>query len=730
MILTFLSIFLTISTQAQSWTSIGPEAGFFKDFLIHPHDSNIVYAGSDDGGGVWKSIDGGESWSLLTGDFPNFTGWHLTMDKNHPDTLYFSEMYGRYGVLKTTDGGATFEHQTEGFNFAKDMQTTALAIYPGAGDTLFLSTGEAEGAYGRTGNGVFKSVNGGTTWSYSGLQGTAIPTVGITETGRVLAGTADEGLYFSDDVGESWTVHPDIPDTAKILEIDHLNDVWVVAAGANGVFLSEDDGASFEFIGAYGQFNFDLAILQTEPELQIISSGFFGPIRYSEGTGVWTPIDDPLFENHLLIGIDAIDGEIYAGIFSNTQIIHSSDNGETWTTLNANPVASEIRAVVADPTSNRLFASIQNSYNFSGDLYNKESLAIRDESGEWTYTGPIAHGLDLVMDPTTSETLYLGTFAQGLFKSTDGFESWENIREGNKLVMGLEINPYNNSEILISELDISTSVFGIYKSIDSGESFYKTGDFVASDIAYTDNDTIYFSHETGIFLSEDNGETVDLSPTYLVDQVVFSLMYEAPYLYAGTEEGRLYRIDAEGEVIEITGPWNDSQPTSIRNIIYAGNSILVGLSGAEQDTLHNLNGGVWQSFDGGDSWLNLTAGLTNNNVFGNTGLATDAEGNVLVATYGQGIFQSNDLILSANEQIVEDEKLTIYPNPAANMIHMEASEPIIHLTILNSNGQVVKTLNSLNAAAVTVDIADLTKGVYIIRVASQNSVNYREIIVI
>lgn len=80
---------------------------------------------------------------------------------------------------------------------------------------------------------------------------------------------------------------------------------------------------------------------------------------------------------------------------------------------------------------------------------------------DWTYTGPLAHGLDLAMDPTDPETIYLGTFAQGLFKSTDGFDSWENIREGNKLVMGLAINPDVSNELLISEFDITTGIFGV-----------------------------------------------------------------------------------------------------------------------------------------------------------------------------------------------------------------------------------------------------------------------------
>ena len=713
-LLPFSLLFIAYSINAQTWNTIGPEGGFFKDFIVHPTNTDIVYAGSDDGGGVWKSIDGGDSWTLLTGDYPNFTGWHIEMDEAHPDTLYFCEMYGRYGILKTTDGGATLMHQTDGFELRRDFQTSQLTIYPGAGDTIFASTGEAEDEYGRVGNGVFSSFNGGTTWAYAGLQNTAIPCINVSDSGRLLAGTAHDGLYYSDDLGATWQLHPDIPDTAGILQMDKMNGLIAVSAGANGVYLSEDNGASFNYIGVYGEFNFDLVILNTSPHLEIISTGFFKPNRYNSETGLWTPVTEPLLENHLLIGIDAIDGHIYAGIFSSTEIIRSTDNGASWYELEKNPVATEIRAIAAETGSNRLYATLQNSYNFSGDLYNTEALAISTDGGNsWERTGPLGHGLDLQIHPEDPSIVYMGTFAQGLFKSTDGFATWTNIRSGNKLVMGLEIDPQAPNELLISELDIATSEFGIYKSDDGGLTWDNAAAFVATDIAYTGkNDTVYFSHETGIYLSDDKAESIDLIPDYLAGQEVLALYYHSPYLYAGTKEGAFYRIHDNGTVDEITGGWNTEEPTPIRNIIYAGNSLIVGLSGAEEDTLHNLNGGVWQSLNQGDSWTDLTDGLTNNNVFGNTGLATSQDGQLLVATYGQGVFKSSGIVLSTNE-FNENLGVGIYPNPVATELVIDLSKQAINrLKIVNAAGQIVYQNSVLNTTQFAMDLSAYPNGNY------------------
>jgi hypothetical protein len=54
LIFSFSSSFLF----SQTWTSIGPNGGYFKDFVFHTTNSQIIFAGSDDGGGVWKSTDG------------------------------------------------------------------------------------------------------------------------------------------------------------------------------------------------------------------------------------------------------------------------------------------------------------------------------------------------------------------------------------------------------------------------------------------------------------------------------------------------------------------------------------------------------------------------------------------------------------------------------------------------------------------------------------------------
>lgn len=229
-------------------------------------------------------------------------------------------------------------------------------------------------------------------------------------------------------------------------------------------------------------------------------------------------------------------------------------------------------------------------------------------------------------------------------------------------------------------------------------------------------------------MSEDNGETLPLVPTYLSGELVLFLAYSAPYLYAGTEEGLLYKIDQTGGIAEITGPWNGDKPTAIHNLLYAGNSIIVGLSGAEQDTLHNLNGGVWQSIDDGETWVDITGNMTNTNVFGNAGLAIDENGNVLAATYGLGIFQSNDLVLSMDEA-PRDTDFSCFPNPALERILIQALSPISSIAIQDLSGKTVMVYEANNSNEITINVQEMTAGIYTLTVHFENKTLVKKLII-
>ena len=269
-----ITFFSSLYSFAQNWQQIGPEGGYFKEFTFSPVDPNIIFAGSDDGGGIWKSIDNGQTWTLLTGNFPNMTGWSISVDENNPNTVYACDVYGRYGLLQSTDSGATWNQLVNGLATQYDRMVSGIAIK--TSDTLFISTGEgANTDPPRPGNGVFKSYDAGMNWTPAGLQGETVLCIESSVFGTLFAGTEGFGLQFSNDNGSTWQPHPQITPNDTIFEIQIVDSVIAVAS-VSGIHLSTNWGINFTNIGLAGDFNFDIYIQQITPSIEIFASSFFG----------------------------------------------------------------------------------------------------------------------------------------------------------------------------------------------------------------------------------------------------------------------------------------------------------------------------------------------------------------------------------------------------------------------------------------------------------------------
>jgi photosystem II stability/assembly factor-like uncharacterized protein len=145
------------------WENLGPGniGGRTRSLVINPEDENIIYTAGV-AGGVWKSDDAGENWSVLDDMLPNLAVTTLVMDPNDPDTLYAGTGEGFFngdavqgdGVFVTTDAGETWEPVsfTAGnvnFNFVNK-----LAFSPNDSNTLYAATRE----------GIFRTQDAGDSW--------------------------------------------------------------------------------------------------------------------------------------------------------------------------------------------------------------------------------------------------------------------------------------------------------------------------------------------------------------------------------------------------------------------------------------------------------------------------------------------------------------------------------------------------------------------------------------
>lgn len=228
--------------SATTWTFIGPThsamsswvpwsevAGRVRDIAVDP--TGIIYIATG-GGGVWKRLPGATSWTPLTDFAPTLQARSIAIDPADPLTLYVSTghtaadaSYHGMGILKSTDGGATWTHIVGPF-------LDHIASNPGA--ALGMNDG-----------------------------GARIPVIVVSPTDRnvllasvEVAGTAiaENGLYRSTDGGFNWTLVPDLAGrwlSSLAFDPRDGNVAYAVVSGSTtpgttfGVYKSTDAGRTW-----------------------------------------------------------------------------------------------------------------------------------------------------------------------------------------------------------------------------------------------------------------------------------------------------------------------------------------------------------------------------------------------------------------------------------------------------------------------------------------------------
>jgi photosystem II stability/assembly factor-like uncharacterized protein len=160
----------TVSSSATAgdalgaWSEIGPSniGGRTRQLVFEPGNPSVIYTAAV-AGGVWKTTNGGQSWSQLTDlVIPNIAVNSLAIDPAAPQTLYAGTGEGYFngdrvrgaGIFKTTDGGATWAR----------LASTATSDFFYVLDVV-VSPRNSNRIYASTRTGVWRSTNAGNTWS-------------------------------------------------------------------------------------------------------------------------------------------------------------------------------------------------------------------------------------------------------------------------------------------------------------------------------------------------------------------------------------------------------------------------------------------------------------------------------------------------------------------------------------------------------------------------------------
>jgi hypothetical protein len=298
-------------TGINTWTSNGPIGADVHSLAIDPSNPATIYAGTV---GVWKSVNCGGNWShsVLSNGF-----LALVIHPTNASTIYGG---GNEGVFKSTDAGITWSK-------IGLSEVNSLAIDPKNPTTLYAGVG--------SGPRVYKSIDGGTSWSNSGslssfgfgtVDALAIDPINTTTIYAALADASiDGGVYKSTDGGGNW-VRTTLPSGVRSLAVDPNHPTTLYAGtelnflSPTGVYKSTDGGDSWNLIKT------------STPPLLLF--------------GVRALAVDPSNPTTVYVGEDG-------------RVFKSTDGGTSWSVLGTGlPADSGIWALAVDQSGNSLHAGL------------------------------------------------------------------------------------------------------------------------------------------------------------------------------------------------------------------------------------------------------------------------------------------------------------------------------------------------------------------------------------
>ncbi|MGH7601802.1 MAG: WD40/YVTN/BNR-like repeat-containing protein, partial [bacterium] len=487
-------------------------------------NANIVYAafGIFASGGIWKSTNGGQSWSRLTNGLPDpaqpnqgYNRIELALAPSTPDVLYASFSYGQkqgdtinllnsgmLGVWKTNNGGQSWTQVTTPKSTAQrnldDNLTTPLGqqgyydnsiiVHPNDPNTVFVA-----------GLDIYKSTDGGNTWAQKSMwtgpddtQGNpqGLPYVhadhhefafDISTNPPTPYDGSDGGIARSRDLGNSWeVVNKDLGVTQFYTFAVHPTNPKILIGGTqdNGTPMTVDGSLNNWFEAASGGDGWQTFFDVNNPNTLYTSVYGVNMLRltYDYTTGQITAFKRiGITDGSNGITQDDAQG---AGFFApyemspnnpnvlvlgTYRLLKSTNRGDSWTAISGNSSGPPIVSLaIAEGNDNVIWFATQNAE------------IIKTENNGQSYTEVTGGNLpkrfvtDIEFDPSNTSTVYLTYSGYGsphVFKSTNAGGNWTDITNNLPDVPAntIQVHPQQSNTLFLGT-DI-----GVFMSEDGGQ---------------------------------------------------------------------------------------------------------------------------------------------------------------------------------------------------------------------------------------------------------------------
>ncbi|MGD8394016.1 MAG: FlgD immunoglobulin-like domain containing protein [Candidatus Eiseniibacteriota bacterium] len=483
----------------EPWQPVGPSniGGRIADVAAHPTDPLICYAGAA-AGGVFKTTNAGQNWVPLMDQEASLSIGSIALDPNDPETLYVgtgepnggggSVTYGGTGVLKSTNGGATWES----IGLAATRYIGRVKVDPSNSSRVFVA---ALGSLFSTGpdRGIYRSTDSGGSWEHvlavndstGGIDLAIHPTDSnviyaamwerVRRANYLNYGGPASGLFRSTDGGDTWhelvNGLPTGPDVGRIgisLCRDTPEILYAIYADASpgyfmGVYKTTDGGDSWfqtndgvlsNVFSSYGWWFGNIRVDPVNPDrVFVLGLDFY---RSTNGGASWSSAAGSMHVDHHGLDFTVDPSFIYEG---NDGGMYLSTNGGTlWNQLPDLPATQFYTVEVDHQLPQRRYGGTQDNgtnRTLTGNLDDWHQILGGD-------------GFYCQVDPSNNSYVYAEYQYGSLFRSVNGGGSFSSAQSGlnsqRNWSMPVMVDPSNPSTLY-------TGTDRVYRSTNRAQSW-------------------------------------------------------------------------------------------------------------------------------------------------------------------------------------------------------------------------------------------------------------------
>ena len=562
--------------------------------VVDPRDGNVLFASSwtrdsTAGGGVFRSADGGRTWSGagLAGQAVRA----LAMAPSDPNILVAGTLDGVYRSLDASKSWERISPQ----HHEELRNLDSLAVDPRDPQIIYAGTFHLP----------WKTSDGGRTWRpiHDGMidDSDVMSLLVDGANPRLIYASACSGIYRSDDSAAQWRKIQGIPYTARrtyAITQDPKRPARVYAATSEGLWKTEDGGMTWQRTTPESWVVNTVIVAGGNPGRVLIGTEELGVLESDDGGEHFQDVNEGFEHRQILaLGLDPKrPGRVLVALaHSSDPVLSSEDDGRTWTALKAGLGAEQVLRIYAAPEGAWWISLARgglmrhdtgkNAWKATGKVLGeaggagtsvsrlggpagagaRQAVPLRQKDEAHESAGKLGSRQqalrDVVTDMAFSSKEWYAATSRGLLVSADQGATWRLTPVGPLTTLPVQSVRVSSNGVRIRVVSLRGLVF----SDDGGKSWtwhdlpLESGGAVTLDAQPDDENTLVASARNGLYLSRDAGETWQRAASGLPSTPVQSFAASGGVFFASMRTGGLYVSSDSGRTWErVPGTLADS----------------------------------------------------------------------------------------------------------------------------------------------------------------------------